>query len=310
MADPQVPLHSLPSKPAHTSQSWRRFAIINGDDFGFSRGVNRAIIKAHEQGVLTSASLMVTGEAFDEAVALAQAHPKLAVGLHLVLVCGQAVLPPSQIPHLVDWAGCFPLSPLKTGLRYQFNQPARRELHLEIRAQLEKFRSCGLQLSHVDGHLHMHSHPVVLRTLIDLADEFNIKVIRLPSEELKITLSLDRRNLLTKIIWSYIFGRLRSYGEHLLKSRGIDFAERVYGLLASGYMSEEYLLGLIPQIQADFVEIYSHPAIVVEEEPTNGSIGAGQAELDALLSDRVRDMLVSKGFELINYNDREAIESQ
>ncbi|MBV9387940.1 MAG: hopanoid biosynthesis-associated protein HpnK [Chroococcidiopsidaceae cyanobacterium CP_BM_ER_R8_30] len=288
-------------------QSRRRFAIINGDDFGFSTGVNNAIITAHERGVLTSTSLMVTGRAFDEAVTLAQAHPNLAVGLHLVLTCGKAVLPPSQISHLVDTTGNFPNNPLQIGWRYQFNRASRQELMLEIRAQLEKFCATGLPLSHVDGHLHMHMHPVVLRILVELADEFKIKAIRLPSEELRLTLGLDKSNLMTKLIWSFVFSRLRHYGEQQLKLKGIGFVERVYGLLATGRMTEAYLLALIPQIQADLVEIYSHPAIAVADEPTNGPLGNGQAELDALMSEKVRAELIAKGFELTNYNNREAI---
>ena len=294
------------------NQSHRRFVIINGDDFGFSSSVNRGIIKAHEQGVLTSTSLMVTGQAFDEAVALALAHPDLGVGLHLVLACGKAVLPPSQIPHLVDSNGNFSDQPNKAGLRYQFNRLARQELSLEIRAQLEKFRNTGLQLSHVDGHLHMHSHPVVLRALVELADEFNIKVIRLPSEELRMTLSLDSSDLHIKLVWSFIFTRLRRYGEQLLQSKGVCFTERVYGLLASGRMTKAYLLGLIPQIRADLVEIYSHPAIAQDRQVVSANgiatelitepIGNSQAELNALLSLQVREMLIYSGFELTNYN--------
>ncbi|MBW4561899.1 MAG: hopanoid biosynthesis-associated protein HpnK [Mojavia pulchra JT2-VF2] len=280
----------------------RRFVIINGDDFGFSRGVNQAIIKAFKQGVLTSTSLMVTGEAAEEAIAEARKHPNLAVGLHLVLVCGRSVLSPSQIPHLVDSQSNFPDSPLQAGLRYQFHPAAREELQREIRAQLEKFRDSRLPLSHVDGHLHLHTHPVVLRILVELAQEFNIRVIRLPSEELKMTLKLDRRGLLTKLVWAGVFGRLRRYGEGLLKAHGINFAERVYGLLQTSSMTEEYLLGLIPQIQADLVEIYSHPAVINPEEPLNGPSGSGAAELSALLSDKVRNAIVQSGFELTNYN--------
>jgi len=281
--------------------SRRRWVIINGDDFGFSGGVNQAIIKAHEQGILTSTSLMVTGAAADEAVALAQAHPNLGVGLHLVLVCGMAVLPPSEIPHLVDSGGNFSSDSLKAGLHYQFSRAARRELGLEIRAQLEKFRQTGLPLSHVDGHLHLHSHPVVLNILTELAEEFQIKVIRLPFEELRFTLKLDQRDLLNKVIWSLVFRGLRHYGEGLLKSKGIGFSDRVYGLLQSGCMNRDYLQGLIPQIQADFVEIYSHPAIALPGEPLNGPPGAGEAELAALVSQQVRAVLSANGFELINY---------
>ncbi|MBN3873996.1 hopanoid biosynthesis-associated protein HpnK [Nostoc sp. JL33] len=294
----------------------KRFAIINGDDFGFSQGVNQAIIKAHKQGILTSTSLMVSADAAKEAVTLATAHPTLAVGLHLVLICGRSVLPPEQIPHLVDKQGNFSNSPFFAGLRYQFVKETRQELRQEIRAQLEKYRSTGLSLSHVDGHLHMHMHPVILRILVDLAPEFDIKVIRLPSEELGLTLRVNRSHLLTKLVWSAVFGRLRRYGEKMLKSQGISFTERVYGLLQTGGITEEYLLGLIPQIQANLVEIYSHPAMpkagnscrgyananAIHGEPLNGELEAGEAELAALLSDQVREVLLSNGFEITNHH--------
>jgi chitin disaccharide deacetylase len=291
----------MPSDNATVSH--RRFIIINGDDFGFSHGVNQGIIKAHEDGVLTSTSLMVTGDAAEEAVKLAQSHPNLAVGLHLVLVCGKSVLPPSEIPHLVDSLGNFPNDSLQAGLRYQFNRAARRELRLEIRAQLERFRETGLQLSHVDGHLHLHSHPFVLGILTELAEEFKIKVIRLPSEELRFTLRLDKSDLFNKLLWSFVFTGLRRYGEGLLKSKGIYFCDRVYGLLQSGRMNEEYLQGLIGQIQDNVVEIYSHPATSLPNEPINGPVGAGEVELAAWLSSSIRKLLSANGFELVNHNN-------
>lgn len=280
----------------------RRFIVINGDDFGFSTGVNEAIITAHAQGILTSTSLMVTAEAAEQAIALARSHPDLAVGLHLVLVCGRSALPASKIPHLVDSQGNFSDNPIKAGLNYQFNRSARQELRGEIRAQLEKFCASGLPLSHVDGHLHLHSHPVVLAILAELAEEFKIKTIRLPSEELRLTLKFDRRHLLQKLIWSGVFNKLRQYGESLLKSQSVDFAERVYGLLQSGGITEEYLLSLIPQIQADVVEIYCHPAVVIPGELLNGPPGSGETELAALLSQPVRQLLIENEFELTNYN--------
>jgi hopanoid biosynthesis associated protein HpnK len=271
------------------------YLIINADDFGFSDDVNTAIIQAHEEGILTSTSLMVTGDAAQNAIALAKNHPHLAVGLHLVLVCGKSVLPPAQIPHLVDSQGNFSDNPTQAGLNYQFNQATRAELRLEISAQLEKFRNSGLNLAHVDGHLHLHVHPVILNILTEFAAEFKIKFIRLPSEELTKNLKIDRRNLFTKIIWSIVFGQLRNYGEGLLKTHNIKFADRVYGLLQTGNMSEEYLLSLIPQIEAKLVEIYAHPALV-NTDTNNG----GEIELKALLSHKVRELLTVKGFELSN----------
>jgi hopanoid biosynthesis associated protein HpnK len=275
--------------------------VINGDDFGFSSGVNQAIVAAYDQGVLTSTSLMVSGAAFEEAVELAKARPGLAVGLHLVLTCGRSVLPPEQIPHLVDAQGNFSDEPNRTGWRYQFDRAARREIPLEIRAQLEKFRQTGLPLSHVDGHLHLHMHPVVLRHLVELAQEFNIRFIRLPSEELKITLAIDRSDLWTKLVWFSVFTGLCRYGKRLLQANAIQSTDRVYGLLQSGRMTEDYLLKLIPQIEANWVEIYSHPALAIAGEPSNGPLGLGFAELEALTSDRVRNQLMQNGFTLTNY---------
>ena len=285
----------------------KRRLIINGDDFGFSSGVNQAIIEAHDRGILTSTSLMVTGEAFEEAVMLAKARPQLAVGLHLVLACGRSLLPSSQIPHLVDAQGNFSDQPEKAGLYYQFSAAAQREIPLEMRAQLEKFCQTGLPLSHVDGHVHVHLQPVVLRHLANLADEFKIRFVRLPLENLSASLSADRSDLLTKLLISIVYAGLRRYGEGVLRSRNIQFVDRVYGLLNSGRMTEAYLLKLIPHIHSNLVEIYAHPAVAIAGEPANEAYGLGEAERDALISDRVRAMIHRQGFELTNYSQLGAV---
>jgi predicted glycoside hydrolase/deacetylase ChbG (UPF0249 family) len=117
------------SSGAQTGQPRR--LIVNADDFGLSEAVNEAVIRAFIEGVLTSCSLMVTGEACAHAVRLAQAHPGLAVGIHLVTVMGRAVLPPTEIPTLVDTAGHFASNPTLAGLKYYFSPQARRELRRE-----------------------------------------------------------------------------------------------------------------------------------------------------------------------------------
>src|SRR6185436_5641043 len=79
-----------------------RRLIVNADDFGRSSAINAAVIRAHTEGVLTTASLMVNEDGLDEAASLAQRHPTLGVGLHLSLVCGHSALSAAQIPGLVD----------------------------------------------------------------------------------------------------------------------------------------------------------------------------------------------------------------
>jgi chitin disaccharide deacetylase len=295
---------------SHPSSIPKRYAVVNGDDFGFSEGVNSAIIQAHTQGVLTSTSLMVTGAAFEQAVDLARSHPSLGVGLHLTLVCGQSALPARKIPHLVDPKGSFSENPGLAGLQYQFNRAARRELRLEIRAQLEKFRQTGLPLSHVDGHLHLHVHPVVISILIELSAEFGIRVIRLPLDELRLALKLDSTSWVAKVMGWAVFAQLRRLAQPQLKKAGIVVVERVYGLSQSGDMTEAYLMGLISGIQANSVEIYLHPAIAIPGEPLNGPVGSGEQELAALLSDRVRDGFAIAGFTLTNYCNPEIFKPQ
>jgi hopanoid biosynthesis associated protein HpnK len=273
-----------------------KYLIINGDDFGFSSSVNQAIIESHEQGILRSTSLMVSGQACAEAVNLAKNHPDLGVGLHLVLVCGQSVLPYDKIPHLVDRDGNFRDDPVKAGLTYQFNREARKELALEIRAQLEKFQETGLPMSHLDGHLHLHAHPVVLGIIKDLAAEFDLKVLRLPSEELNFTLAIDRSHFWTKFVWFQVFEQLRRHGEGLFKNTEVIIPDKVYGLLATGRISEDYLLQLIPKIQTEIAEIYAHPDCSFLSNPS------GPMELQTLLSHQVRDRIQACGFELINFH--------
>ncbi len=229
---------------------------------------------------------------------VARLHSRLAVGLHLTLVDGRSALPHKEILDLVDGQGNFSSDPFLAGWRCQRNPAQTRR---EIRAQLEKFRSTGLKLSHVDGHQHLHLPPTVLRTLGELAREFGIRAARLPAEELGLTLEIDRSNWPQKVRFSLMFGAVRGcYARRLLASAGIRFADRVYGLLQSGRMTEEYLLKLIPQIRSDRVEIYSHPTT---DDGDADPRGASRTQLDALLSGRVREALDRAGFRLSTYAD-------
>ena len=281
----------------HLVQS-RRSIIVTGDDFGASSAVNGAIIEANRNGILTSASLMVTGEAFSEAVELARRNPRLAVGLHLVLIDGKAALPAREIPQIVDRQGRFSSNPFAAGFRYQCHPAARRQVYREIRAQLEKFRRTGLQLSHVDGHQHMHMPPVVLEALISLSREFGIRAVRVPSEEFGMALRLDPMDFLEKGKLAFFFGALGRSSRRRLESVGIRSPDRVYGLFQSGRVTEEYLLKLIPRIRASRVELYSHPTMDAGAPPGRG---ASRLQLEALMSGRVRELLERQGFRLATY---------
>src|SRR5262245_48231735 len=125
---------------------------------------------------------MVNEPAFDEAVALARETPKLGVGLHLTLICGQAALSRERIPGLVTADGTFGNNPGLVGLRYFCRRELQAQLRDEIHAQFAKFRSAGLPLDHVNGHLHFHLHPTVLNILLKDAEQLGIARMRLPRD--------------------------------------------------------------------------------------------------------------------------------
>ena len=83
---------------------------------------------------------------------------------------------------------------LVVSLVFQFISQAKAELKREIKAQLELFHQTGLTLSHVDGHLHLHTHPLILSILVELASDYPIPFIRLPNEQLKLNLKIDSNN--------------------------------------------------------------------------------------------------------------------
>ena len=278
--------------------------IVTGDDFGLSPAVNRAIVLAHEQGLLTSASLMVGSPAAVEAVALAKSHPTLAVGLHLVLCQGRSTLPHDRIPGLVDRQGHFTTSPVLAGLRYFFIRSLRPQLRREIEAQLQAFGATGLVLSHVDGHLNLHLHPTVLPILLELAEQYGIRAMRLTSDDLRVTLALDRRRLAYKLSHAVIFAGLCHYARRRVAARRIQTADRVYGLLQSGDMNEAFLLGLLPRIRDGLVELYCHVGLPPCPElrrwtPTYRH----REEFEALTSLRVLKAVEYGGFTLTSYRE-------
>ena len=157
--------------------------IVNADDFGLTSGVNRAIDELHRSGVVTSASLMARAGATDEAIELARFTPTLGVGCHIVLVDGEPVLPPDQIPTIVDSrTGCLPSS-LSTFLARLFAGRIRaEEIEAEAGAQIDFLQQRGVRLTHIDTHKHTHVFPAVLRPVLRAARRRGIRAIRNPFE--------------------------------------------------------------------------------------------------------------------------------
>ena len=298
MALPETPgLEPRPTAGAIMSHSAKaetanRRLIVNADDFGRSRSINEAVIRAHREGILTTASLMVNETSCSEAVASAKQHPSLGVGLHLTLLMGHSAMPPGEIPGLVNERGEFLNDPVKVGFRYFFRRELREPLRREIHAQFARFRATGLPLDHVNGHLHLHLHPTVFSILMEDAGTLGIERMRLTRDPFWTDLPLASGHRFYRAMHALIYFILSGRARARFAQKRIRHTQRVFGLLQNARVDEDYILKLLPVLPAGESELYSHP-----------SLDNFKHEFDALISPRVKEQVKKLGIGLIRYQD-------
>lgn len=263
-----------------------RGLIVTADDFGLHEAINEAVERAHRDGVLTAASLMVGAPAAADAIDRARRMPRLRVGLHVVLADGPAVLPRPQIPDLVDAAGRFGDHMARDGFRFFFLPRVRRQLAAEIEAQFAVFHSTGLTLDHVNAHKHFHIHPTVLSLILSVGRRFGVHAVRLPAEGkppalLRPWLAAMRRRL---------------------DRAGVAHNDRICGVERSGAMDEAALLAALNRLPDGVTEIYLHPATQCGIADSMASYRPVD-ELAALLSPRVRAAMDGLGVRRGGFSD-------
>jgi len=281
-----------------------RKLIVTGDDFGLAVPVNEAIEEAHRCGILTTASLMIGGAAARDAVERAKRLPSLKVGLHLVLVEGRPVLPPREIPDLVDSQGEFATRLVGAGLNFFFRPGVRRQLEAEIRAQFEAFTKTGLPLDHVNAHNHMHLHPTVLGLILKVGRKFGLRAMRVPYEPVFPSWRASRRGLVSKLAgWLLLYPWIRILKVRLRRA-GVRCNDFVFGLNDSGHLHQDIFLRLLSCVPQGVTEIYCHPATrrCAELDRTMPDYEHEQ-EFKALVSPAVRDAIAASGFQRIAFSE-------
>lgn len=260
-----------------------RRLIITADDFGLCTEVNQAVERAHKEGVLTASSVIVSGDGFEEAAEIARRNPKLGVGLHLVLVEGRSVLPPEEIPDLVDRQGRFRNNLLAAGWTCFFARGIRDQIRRECEAQMRKFETIGVTCDHLNAHNHFHLHPTVGKIAVELCRRYEIPAVRVPCGP--------------------FFGPLTWLLKKRLRMNGILYNDAIFGLRESGRFDEAAWLQALDRLpQEGVTEIYTHPAL------TTGPILRAtmpdyrhSEELAALLSPGVRRKIESLQIETTSY---------
>lgn len=250
--------------------------IINGDDFGFSPGQNLGILKAHKEGILTSATALANGEYLLEAIEAAVLCPELGIGVHLTLDLGKPVLPPESVPSLIEENGQF--------RKYQEHLPIvlnQDELYDEWTAQIEKIRSLGVEPTHLDGHHHLHLHKDVIAVTMRLAVNYDLPIRYLPLYHGEEEIELMKKNQIRTL--------------HGLA----DFYKDT--------VSEDYFMNFSSNHtfhEDDVVELMCHPAYVDDIIFSRSSYTLHRVrELVILTSEAVRSSMTEQKIQLGNVRD-------
>lgn len=270
-------------------KSSERCLVVVADDLGRSSSINQAIREAHENGIVTSASIMAGGSAFSDAVGIAREKPRLSVGLHVTLCDGKSVLSPEEIPDLVDGSGNFEQSPARAWMNFS-SRRLHRQIEKEVKAQFDLLEKAGIQPAHVDGHHHLHMHPAVFAVICRTAARRGVSWIRIPREPVSLALRQGGRFGRSLAEW-LVFSVLDVFHRRDAQSAGLRTADRVFGLAFTGRLDEQCLLSIIGK-DCPIFEVFSHPDL---------STAAGRRELQALVSPAVREAIALKGISLTGY---------
>ena len=286
-----------------------RRLIVNADDFGFTSGVNRAIVEAHTRGVVTSSTLMANGPAFAEAVALARTAPQLSTGCHVVLIDGDPVLSAEQIPSLSS-----PMTPrFRDGLKaFALRAIAGRmnadEIAAEASAQIHKIQSAGLVVSHIDTHKHTHLFPKILRPLLRAAGACGVRGVRNPfGPRLPLHSSrlLTRPSLWTRYAEVQVLRRFAGTFRETVSREGFLTPDGTLGIEVTGALDETLFHAIAVSIPEGTWEFVCHPGYNDADlrRAKTRLRESRETERRVLTLPAARELVEREGIELISYRD-------
>jgi predicted glycoside hydrolase/deacetylase ChbG (UPF0249 family) len=248
-----------------------RLLVVNADDFGFTADVNRGIIEAHRNGILTATTLMANGRAFDDALQRARENPSLDIGCHLVLIGGESVADPrrplpASVPELVRAVGL-----------------SRLSVHEELAAQLRRLLAAGIRPTHLDTHKHTHLLPAILSAVARVSRAFGIPWIRKP--------------LPVPVLGSLLEWRLRR--------NGCRTTDHFAGFSLTGRFGTAELVRSMKGLHDGVTEFMCHPGFCGEElRGAHTRLKESRVrELEALTAPETRRTIEEEQIRLVSYRD-------
>jgi chitin disaccharide deacetylase len=284
-----------------------RRLIVNADDFGYTSGVNRAIVEAHSRGVVTSSTLMANGPAFAEAAQLATTLPKLSIGCHVVLIDGRPVLEAERLPTLTNGSQ-FRDGLMSFAARAIAGRIDADEVTAEATAQIRKIQSAGIAVSHIDTHKHTHLLPKILRPLLRAAASCGIRAVRNPfgpRMPLRSSHLLARPGLWTRYAELRVLSSFASKFRDTVDREGFIVPNGTLGIVVTGALDEALFHAIAYSIPQGTWEFVCHPGYndVDLQQAETRLRQSRETELRVLTLPAAREVLLQESIELISYRE-------
>jgi chitin disaccharide deacetylase len=274
--------------------------IVNADDLGIDKGINKGIELAHKNGIVTSTSIIAGGEYFDDAMEILRNNPLLDAGLHFTLVLSKPVAEPAKISSLLKDGFVF------RDYWYNFyyalltKKIKPDEIAIELEAQIHKLLDNGVKPSHLNSHLHLHLLPGVIERVLDAAKKYGIRWIRVPREP--FSSRFNSKQLIAQKIKFSLYKIVTFNSAAKIKRAGFKIPDRCFGLTDTGCMNEYALLSCLERLEPDVNEILVHPGVSDGRKIIMGINNYGwDEELLALTSEKVKEYIKTKGIVLTNF---------
>jgi hopanoid biosynthesis associated protein HpnK len=285
-----------------------RSLIVNADDLGWTAGVNRGIAETHRNGLVTSASLLANGSAFEDGVKTARELPALGVGVHLNLSDGSPTSAPDRVKSLLNKKGEFAGGPENLFLRLSTMSLDTTEVEKEWDAQIAKVRASGIHPTHLDGHKHVQMLPGLFTIALRLAKRHNIEAVRVAHEASPLRTALTDGSHDASVVFKQGVQarglKLLARDAHLLAERSaIATTDYFCGIAQTGVMAKAGILRLLESLPEGTTELMCHPGYAdddLKKSPTRLQ-KSRQSELAILTDQEVRKTVAELGIRLINY---------
>lgn len=264
--------------------------IVTADDFGYSRYVNKAIIKCFRKGVVTSTSLIVNTKYFNESIKILKQNKNLDAGIHVNLTEFTSLTNPKT---LIGKNGNF-IDKNKWFSGY-YKYINKNEVEKELESQIVKSLSSGLKITHINGHNHIHIFPKVLDIVIKLAKKYNIKYVRIP-HEISHT-KYPKQNGINSLICKFS----KNAKTKIIKNR-LKTTDTFHGILNMHDMDFDKMSVILKSIEKRTNELMVHPAHIDKNGDAFHQSNQRENEIKLLTNDNIKNLIKKQNIKLTDFS--------